>query len=109
MAAPDSEVAMLLPLAFSGFALVAQATPAPSPTPNPSLPAGQDDAKAVLEKSPRHGEYVDVKVPGATTPLRTWVVYPERKDKAPVVIVIHEIFGLREWIRAVADRLAAEG
>jgi carboxymethylenebutenolidase len=109
MAAPDSEVAMLLPLAFSGFALVAQATPAPSPTPNPSLPAGQDDAKAVLEKSPRHGEYVDVKVPGATTPLRTWVVYPERKDKAPVVIVIHEIFGLSDWIRAVADRLAAEG
>ena len=73
------------------------------------VPAGQEDAKATLEKSPRHGEYVDVKVPGATTPLRTWIVYPERKDKAPVVIVIHEIFGLSDWIRAVADRLAADG
>src|SRR5262249_12133829 len=45
----------------------------------------------------------------STAPLRTWIVYPERKDKAPVVIVIHEIFGLSDWIRAVADRLAADG
>jgi carboxymethylenebutenolidase len=41
--------------------------------------------------------------------MRTWVVYPERKDKAGVVIVIHEIFGLSDWIRGVADALAAEG
>ena len=41
--------------------------------------------------------------------MRTWVVYPERKDKAPVVIVIHEIFGLSDWIRGVADQLAGEG
>ena len=40
-------------------------------------------AKAALEKSPRHGEYVDVKLPSGGTPIRTWVVYPERKDKAP--------------------------
>jgi len=109
MAASDSEVAMLVPLALAGLVLFAQAAPAPTPTPDPSLPAGQEDAKAVLEKSPRHGEYVDVKVPSGGTPLRTWIVYPERKDKAPVVIVIHEIFGLSDWIRAVADRLAAEG
>jgi carboxymethylenebutenolidase len=37
------------------------------------------------------------------------VVYPERKEKAPVVIVIHEIFGLSDWVRGVADQLAAEG
>jgi carboxymethylenebutenolidase len=43
------------------------------------------------------------------TPLRTWVVYPERKDKAGVVLVVHEIFGLSDWIRGVADRLAADG
>ena len=42
-------------------------------------------------------------------PLRSYVVYPERKEKAPVVIVIHEIFGLSDWIRGVADQLAAEG
>ncbi len=41
--------------------------------------------------------------------MRAWVVYPERRDRAPVVLVIHEIFGLTDWIRAVADQLAAEG
>ena len=76
---------------------------------NDKLPPAEENAKAALEKSPRHGEYVDVKVEGSSTPIRTWVAYPERKDKAPVVIVIHEIFGLSEWIRSVADQLAAEG
>ena len=41
--------------------------------------------------------------------LSTWVVYPERSDPAPVVLVIHEIFGLSDWIRGVADQFAAEG
>jgi carboxymethylenebutenolidase len=41
--------------------------------------------------------------------VRAWVVYPERQDKAPVVVVIHEIFGLTPWIRSVADQLAADG
>jgi carboxymethylenebutenolidase len=41
--------------------------------------------------------------------VRAWVVYPERSDKAPVVVVIHEIFGLTDWIRSVTDQLAAEG
>jgi carboxymethylenebutenolidase len=83
----------------------AAATPTPD---NTNLPAGEDGAKARLEKSPRHGEYADVPVPGGS-PIRAWVVYPERKDKAPVVIVIHEIFGLSDWIRNVADQLAREG
>jgi carboxymethylenebutenolidase len=73
-----------------------------------NLPAAEEAAKAALEKSPRHGEYVDVKAPDGT-PIRTWVSYPERKDKAGVVIVIHEIFGLSDWIRGVADQLAREG
>src|SRR5262249_14202001 len=64
-------------------------------------------AKAALEASPRHGEYIDVKTDSG--PVRTWIVYPERKDKAGVVILIHEIFGLSGWIRAVADQLAREG
>ena len=86
-------------------AATAQAAAAPD---NPNLPAGEDGAKGRLEKSPRHGEYANVPVPGAS-PIRAWVVYPERKDKAPVVIVIHEIFGLTDWIRNVADQLAREG
>jgi carboxymethylenebutenolidase len=73
------------------------------------LPPGEADAKARLEKSPRHGEFVDIEVPGGKVPMRSYVVYPERKEKAPVVIVIHEIFGLSDWIRSVADQLAADG
>ena len=73
------------------------------------LPPGESDAKARLEKSPRHGEFADIEVPGAKTPMRSYVVFPERKEKAPVVIVIHEIFGLSDWIRSVADQLAADG
>ena len=82
--------------------------PSPAPAVEPGLPPAEAAAKATLEASPRHGEYADVKVPGGS-PVRTWVSYPERKDKAPVVIVIHEIFGLSDWIRSVADRLAADG
>lgn len=73
-----------------------------------NLPPGEEDAKARLNASPRHGEYATVTLPGGGS-VRTWVSYPERKDKAPVVIVIHEIFGLTDWIRAVADQLAADG
>jgi carboxymethylenebutenolidase len=89
----------------------ATAAPSPAATAGPrdeNLPPAEETAKAALEKSPRHGEYVDVK-DAAGTPIRTWVVYPERKDKAGVVIVIHEIFGLSDWIRGVADQLAREG
>jgi carboxymethylenebutenolidase len=87
------------------------ATPAapPASAAAASLPPGEDDAKAALERSPRHAEWADVKLPGSATKIRSFVVYPERKDKAPVVIVIHEIYGLTDWIRAVADRLAADG
>ncbi len=73
------------------------------------LPPSEAQAKAALEKSPRHGEYVDIKLPGGGTPIRTWIVYPERKDKAGVVILIHEIYGLSDWFRGVADQLAKEG
>ena len=75
--------------------------------PEENLPPDTDGSKAALEHSPRHGEWADVKAGGAS--VRTWVSHPERKDKAPVVILIHEIFGLTDWIRGVADRLAADG
>jgi hypothetical protein len=67
------------------------------------LPASESQAKAALDKTPRHGEYVDVKNPAGGPAIRTWVEYPERRDKAGVVLV-HEIFGLSDWVRAVADR-----
>lgn len=73
------------------------------------LPAAGDAAGDALRGSPRHGEWADVALPGSDVKLKSWVVYPERPDKAPVVIVIHEIFGLTDWVRAVADQLAADG
>ena len=67
----------------------------------------QDWAKQNLEKSSRHGEWVQIKHDNRT--VQAFVVYPEVKGKAPVVIVIHEIFGLSDWARSVADQLAAKG
>jgi carboxymethylenebutenolidase len=67
----------------------------------------QDWAKARLEKSPRHGEWVDIKSGDRT--IKAFVVYPERKEKTPVVLVIHEIFGLTDWVRGVCDQLAENG
>lgn len=72
------------------------------------LPPGEAGAKSRLIDTPRHGEWVSVDAGGGDK-VSVWVVYPERKDRAPVVVVIHEIFGLTDWIRSVADQLAAEG
>lgn len=99
----------LLAVALLLFTPLARAADAPAAGKAGGLPPGEKDAKAVVDKSPRHGEWVDVAVPGAKTPVKSYVVYPEVKDKAPVVIVIHEIFGLSDWIRSVADQLAADG
>ena len=70
---------------------------------------GQDWAKAALEKSPRHREYVAIPVPGTTRTVNTFVVYPEVSTKAPVVVLIHEIFGLSDWMKLQADEFAAKG
>ena len=72
------------------------------------IPPGALDAKLRLNSSPRHGEWAMIQT-GVGDSVRAWVVYPERRDKAPVVVVIHEIFGLTPWIRSVADQLAADG
>lgn len=74
----------------------------------PGIPASGPSAVARLNSSPRHGEWVAIKV-SATDSVMAWVVYPERKDKAPVVIAIHENTGINSWTRAVADQLAADG
>lgn len=67
----------------------------------------QDWAKARLEASPRHREYVPIKHGDRT--VQTFVVYPEVKGKVPVVVLIHEIFGLSDWAKSMADDLAAAG
>lgn len=77
-------------------------------SPSSALPPVEADALAHLAASPRHGEWVTVASAGSDT-FEAWVVYPERSGPAPVVIVIHEIFGLTDWARAVADQYAAEG
>jgi carboxymethylenebutenolidase len=72
------------------------------------LPAGATDVVQRLQSSPRHGEWVTVKL-AANDSVRAYLVYPERRNNAPVVVVIHEIFGLSNWVRGVADQLAADG
>jgi carboxymethylenebutenolidase len=68
---------------------------------------GQDWARARLDQSPRHLEWVTVKHDGRE--VGCYVGYPEVKDKAPAVIVIHEIYGLSDWARTVVDQLAEAG
>jgi len=68
---------------------------------------GQDWARERLNKSPRHREWVTVKHDGRA--VQTFVVYPDSKDKTPVVLVIHEIFGLTDWAEEVSDEVAAAG
>ena len=86
----------------------AQAAATASTARNQNLPPDADAAAGQLKTSPRHGEWVDIKN-GSGPAIKSFVVYPERKDQAPVVIVIHEIFGLSDWVRGVADQLAKEG
>lgn len=78
-------------------------------TTQPGGPPSAATCDQALKDSPRHGEWVDVPVTGTDRKIHTWVVYPERPDKAPVVLVIHEIFGMTNWVRAATDALAAEG
>jgi carboxymethylenebutenolidase len=73
-----------------------------------AIPASSQTVAQRLESSPRHGEWVSIKV-GASDSVMAWVVYPERSTRAPVVIAIHENTGLTTWARGVADQLAAEG
>src|ERR1700682_5417576 len=67
----------------------------------------QDWAKAKVEKSPRHREWATVKHDGRS--VETYVAYPESKSKTPVVLVIHEIFGMTDWVQDLADQLAQAG
>ena len=74
----------------------------------PMLPASSATVAQRLGSSPRHGEWAMIRT-GPNDSVRAWVVFPQRSTKAPVVVVIHEIFGLSSWVRGVADQLAADG
>ena len=73
-----------------------------------TIPADEEGAVARLDGSPRHGEWVAYDA-GDGDMVRAWVTYPERSGPAPVVVVIHEIYGLTDWIRGVADQLSRDG
>jgi|TARA_B100001971_G_scaffold184725_1_gene183481 carboxymethylenebutenolidase len=80
-----------------------------SATPIIGPPPSEAGAAQALSASPRQGEWVDVELEGSDRPVGTWIVRPEGGGDVPVVLVIHEIFGLTDWVRAVADRLAENG
>jgi carboxymethylenebutenolidase len=67
----------------------------------------KDFGKERLNNSPRHGEWVDIK--SGDRVIKAFVVYPERKEKTPVVLVVQEIFGLTDWLRSMCDELAENG
>src|SRR6266536_4633360 len=67
----------------------------------------QDWAKQRLAKSPRHQEWVKVK--NGAREVNSFVVYPEVKKKATAVVVIHEIFGMSDWVQSLTDQLAEAG
>ena len=75
------------------------------------LPASNTKAAERVKASPRHGEWVKVAwEPGSSDSLMAWIVYPSTsRTKSPVVVVVHEIFGLSTWVRGVADQVAADG
>src|SRR5256885_9223978 len=68
---------------------------------------GQDWAKPRLEKSPRHLDYVTVK--NGDRSVNCFIAYPQVKEKATAVIVIHEIYGLSDWAKGLGDQLAEAG
>lgn len=95
-------------LRFLALLALFNASPARAQEPAANPPS-EITAKERLGASPRHGEFVFIPFSDGHPPLRTWVVYPERPDKAGVVMLIHEIFGLSDWMRGVADQIAADG
>ena len=96
-------------LALSG-ALIAARSATQSSQPTKPIAPGAAEAAARLQSSPRHAEWAMIATaPGSKDSIAAYVVYPEVKKNAPVVIVIHEIFGLSGWVRGVADQLAADG
>jgi carboxymethylenebutenolidase len=83
------------------------ATNSTQPELQEALPASGAQANARLAASPRRGEWVVIRA--GEDSVRAWVVYPARRENAPVVVAVHDNQGMSNWIRAVADQLAADG
>src|SRR4029079_10358544 len=66
------------------------------------------DAKMLLNMTTRHREWIVVPISQETSVL-AWVVYPERSDRAQVVMMRGETLEPSDWARAVSDQLSAEG
>jgi carboxymethylenebutenolidase len=97
----------------AGHTMDAQAAAQPQYPPftrpdNERLPPGNDQSADALKRSKQKAEWVNIAYSGGPA-IKSWVAYPAKAEKAPVVIVIMEIFGLQDWIRAVADQLAEDG
>lgn len=72
-----------------------------------SMANAQDWAKKHVDASPRHLEWVELKHGDRT--VRAFVAYPEVSKKVPVVVLIHEIFGMSDWAMMIADQIAEAG
>jgi carboxymethylenebutenolidase len=72
------------------------------------LPSEQS-AKAVLSAglAHRHPQYLDL--PAGRATVRSFVVFPERGDRSPVVVITADNQGMSDWLRAVGDDAAAQG
>ncbi|MBK8977426.1 MAG: dienelactone hydrolase family protein [Planctomycetes bacterium] len=100
---------VLLALPAAAAPLLAQAPDTVEVPWNDALPPGTDaHVERALDESSRHGEWVDIELADGA-PLNAFVVYPERPDPAGVVLVVHDIRGMSDWIRAVGDQLAQDG
>lgn len=108
--APLDEHMMLMSAVDMHAPVSAFVTASGNPQGTPGLPPSNNSAAARLAASPRHAEWVKIAwQPGSKDSIMAWIVYPKTSGKAPVVVVVHEIFGLSTWVRGVADQVAAEG
>ncbi|HSY48887.1 MAG TPA: dienelactone hydrolase family protein [Thermoanaerobaculia bacterium] len=94
-------------LLLTAIPALAQDPHAEHQTTQPPSSVSQDWAKQAVDKSPRHHEWVNLKY--GTRVVSAFVVYPEVKTKAAAVVVIHEIFGMSDWVQMLADEVAGAG
>ena len=89
----------------------ASASTASAPTAAPARPSlvhpVSKNITDRLANSPRHFDIVKIKQ--GDREVETYIFYPMTKDKAMAVVLVHEIFGLSDWMRAAADQLAEAG
>jgi carboxymethylenebutenolidase len=104
---PKIVLCLVLSIGLSGCESTSTQSAASKDMPMQTSASTQDWARAKLAKSPRHGEYVTLTY--GSRSLLCWVVYPEVKDNATAVLVIHDSSGLTDFGRLSADELAAAG